>query len=168
MFFYHVLTLLWNSACEKVKKWDWHPPLIFAVPTINQSSNLFKRARRLWVLLSQTAWLVVIDSCPRLKCQYHLFWVVSQKKKKSSSLITAVGEQVALLQRATTIGNTVWYTARNVRQPIHGPVGHLPAADNSIRRRIFTDLWPPLRGIYCTDAMACAQKQTYTYRICSS
>lgn len=90
------------------------------------------------------------------------------RKKKPSSLITAVGEQVALLQRATTIGNTVWYTARNVRQPIHGPVGHLPAADNSIRRRIFTDLWPPLRGIYCTDAMACAQKQTYTYRICSS
>lgn len=54
------------------------------------------------------------------------------EKKKPSSLITAVGEQVALLQRATTIGNTVWYTARNVRQPIHGPVGHLPAADNSI------------------------------------
>lgn len=54
-----------------------------------------------------------------------------KKKKKSSSLITAVGEQVALSQCATTIGNTGWYAARNVRQTIHGPVGHLSAADNS-------------------------------------
>lgn len=67
------------------------------------------------------------------------------KKKKRSSLITVVGEQVALSQCATTIGNTGWYAAPNVRQAIHGPVGHLSAADNSWRH-IFTDLWPPLRG----------------------
>lgn len=64
---------------------------------------------------------------------------------KSSSLITVVGEQVALLQRATTIGNTGWFAGRNVRQTIHGPVGHLSVADNGSRRHIFTDLWPPLR-----------------------
>lgn len=29
---------------------------------------------------AQTAWPVVIDSCPRLKCQYHLFGLVSPKK----------------------------------------------------------------------------------------
>lgn len=161
---------------KKRKSTNWHPALIFAIPTINQSSDRYRTARRLWVLLSQTAWLVAIDSRPSLKCQYHLFWVVSlkkKKKKKSSSLITAVGEQVALSQCATTIGNTGWYAARNVRQTIHGPVGHLSAADNSFWRHIFTDLWPPLRATprqppACTHAGAHARQHTLTDDICFS
>lgn len=92
---------------------------------------------------------------------------VTKKKKikKSSSLITAVCEQVALSQRATTIGNTGWYASRNVRQAVHGPVGHLSATDNSFWRRIFTDLWLPLRTMH---THAWAQRRTLTRRVRSS
>ena len=78
--FMHFPTL--TKCSWERKSMDLHPPLIFAIPTINQPSNDYKGARRLWALLSQTAWLVAIDSQPSLKCQYHLFWVVSKKKEK--------------------------------------------------------------------------------------
>lgn len=96
------------------------------IPIINQPSNHYKRARRLWLLLSQTAWLVAIDPRPCLKCQYHLFWVVSLKKNH----LHWSGRSVSRWLSLTTIGNTGWNAPRNVRQAVHGPVGHLSAADN--------------------------------------
>jgi len=93
-------------------------------------------------------WLLSIDA-PASNINTTSFGLSHEKKKrkiKSSSLITVVGEQVALLQRATTIGNSGWYAAPEMfDKAIHGPVGHPSAAENASRRHIFTDLWPPLR-----------------------
>lgn len=91
-------------------------------------------------------------------------------KKKSSSLITVVGEQVAFLQCTTTIGQTSWYAASKCWEAIHGPVGHLSATDNSFWRRIFTDLWLPLRGNAARTHTAVQNKQKHAQSpcICSS
>lgn len=84
--------------------------------------------------------LVAIDSFPGLECQFHFFSILSLGKKKS--LITVLGEQVAFLQRATTIRNTGWYAGWNVT----GNSWSSRSPVSRFWRRIFTDLWPPLRG----------------------
>lgn len=73
-----------------------------------------------------------------------LLGCVTRKKKKIHWSRRSVSRWLSCSvpqQLETPVGTP----PRNVRQPIHGPVGHLSAADNGFWRRIFTDLWPPLR-----------------------
>lgn len=59
---------------------------------------------------------------------------------------------------------------RNVRKAVHGPVGHLSAADNSFQRHVFTELWPPLRGELheSLHVHKCAKAHTHSSTVSAS
>lgn len=87
--FWHFLFKL--PPFRRKRKYPPPAPHLNISLTINQPSHHDKAARRLWVLLSQTAWLLAIDSRPGLKCQYHLFWVVSLGKGVGVGLARCAG-----------------------------------------------------------------------------